>query len=141
MPKNTSKIYQRTAFILLAIMISGLLNICLFSLQAKAAEPMPEPKFNFVSDESGNCLAEPMPEPTQNINLPSAPIPQCCLAQNRNFNAVVNTANDKSAPTFASLIILSSENLNQENNFTYNTSQIVFPPPEAPSLASTVVRE
>lgn len=141
MPKNISKIYRRTALIILAIMVSGLLNVCMFALQTKAAEPMPAPKFNFISDDSGNCTAEPMPEPMQSINRPTAPMPQCCLTQNRNFDAVVNTANDKSAPIFSGLIISPSTQANPENNSTHYTSRLTYPPPEALSLASTVIRE
>lgn len=142
MPKNLSKIYQRTAFIILAIIISSLLNICLFAFQAKAAfAPMPPPKFNFVYNNDGNCVAEPMPEPIQSINRPATPMPQCCLAQNRYYNAVVNIANNKSAPTFSSLVILPANNPNFENNFTHYISRLAYPPPASLALASIVIRE
>lgn len=141
MLKNISKIYQRTTFIILAIIISGLFNICLFAFQARATQLIQPPQLNFVYDNSGNCIAEPMPEPAQTINYPSAPMPECCLARNRNFNAVVNTANDKSAPTFTSLIILPSANTNPENNYSYHTARLAYPPPAALALAATVIRE
>lgn len=140
MVKNLAKIYQRTAFIILVIIISSLLNICLFAFQAKAA-PIQSPKLNFVYDKDGNCAVEPTPEPTQNINRPAAPMPQCCLTQNRNFNTIVNTANDKSTPTFAGLIILQSDISNFENYSTHHTARLTYPPPEAPALASIVIRE
>lgn len=140
MINSISKIYRGTSLIILAIIISGLLNVCIFSLQAKAA-PMPMPKVNFAYSNGDSCVAEPMPMPTENLNYPAAPMPECCLQQNRSYNALVNTANDRTAPTYSAPIILSSDNLIAENNFSYNTSQIVFPPPEALSLASTVMRE
>jgi len=68
-------------------------------------------------------------------------MPECCLARNRNFHAVVNTANDKTAPTFTNLIISASGTPNPENNFTYNSSQIIFPPPSTLAIASVVIRE
>jgi len=102
---------------------------------------MSKPEVNFAYDQNGNCLAQPMPEPTQAINRPAAPMPECCLARNRNFNAVVNTANDKTAPTFTNLIISASGTPNPENNFTYNSSQIIFPPPSTLAIASVVIRE
>ena len=141
MLKNNPKIYQRTATILLAIIISGLLNICMFSFQAKAAQPIQQPKFNFVYNNGGNCIAEPMPEPTQSINYPAAPVPECCLAQNRNFDALVSTANDKTATAFTNPEIYPSDNLIPENNSTYYTSQNIYPPPATLALASTVIRE
>lgn len=141
MAEDNAKIYQRTSFILLAIIISSLLNVCMFAFQAKAAEPMPMPKINFISDADGNCVAEPLPAPLENLNRPSAPMPECCLAQNRNFNVVVNTANDKSAPTLSGPAMAASDILNSQNNYTYYTSQIVFPPPAELAIISTVIRE
>lgn len=142
MAKNLSKIYQRTAFMILVIIISSLLNICLFAFQAKAAAAPIQPlKFNFTYDDDGNCVAEPMPEPAQSINHPAAPMPQCCLAQNRYYNAVVNTANDKSAPIFSSPVILPANNPNFENNFTHYISRLAYPPPASLALASIVIRE
>ena len=141
MLKKYSKIYQRTAFIILAIIISSLLNVCMFAFQAKAAEPMPMPKINFISDADGNCVAEPLPAPLENINRPSAPMPECCLAQNRDYNTIVNTANDNIAPTFFGLIISPLADSNPENNSTQYTSRLTYPPPEARSLASTIIRE
>lgn len=127
---------------MLVIIISGLLNICLFAFQAKAATaPMPTPKLNFAYDNDGNCVAEPMPEPSQTINRPAMPMPECCLAQNRHYNAVVNTVNDKSTPIFSNAIILSSNNLNPESNFTHDTARLIYPPPAALALASIVIRE
>ncbi|MDP2708868.1 MAG: hypothetical protein Q8O93_02355 [bacterium] len=140
MEKNISKILTRTSLIILAITISGLLNICLFVLSAKAA-PMPEPAVNFATGNGDTCAAEPMPEPTQTINRPSAPMPECCLTQSHNFEAVVNTANDKTAPTFANAAIFISEIANPENNFSFNTSRNIYPPPAALALSSTIIRE
>ena len=139
MAKNNHKIYQAASVILLAIIISSLLNVCLFSLRAKAA-PLNQPKLAFAYGGGENCSTESMPMPTQTINRPIPPIPECCLTQNRNFNAVVNTANDKSAPVFTD-IITPSFNLSPENNRTHYTSQTIFPPPEALALAATVIRE
>ena len=141
MLKNISKIYQHTAIIILAIIISGVLNICLFAFQARAIQPAQSPRLNFAYDNSCNCLTELMPEPSQTIGYPSAPMPECCLTQNRNFNSVVNTANNKSAPTFFGLIISPSNSQTTENNFTYNTSQNIYPPPATLALATTVIRE
>ena len=148
MAKNISKIYQRAAFIILAIIISGLLNICLFALQARAAAPLQAPPINFAYDDNyayGNdytdCLTEALPRPKENLNRPTAPMPQCCLTRNRNFDAVVNTANDKTAPTFTGPIILASGTPNPENNFTYHTSQNIYPPPAVLALASIIIRE
>ena len=146
MAKNISKIYRRASFIILVIIVSGLLNICLFSLQAKAAAPKPTaPKINFANDNyygsDETCATEATHEPMQHINRPSAPMPECCLAQNRNFNAVVNAANDKSAPTFSGTIIAQSETTNLNFIPAYYTSQIVFPPPASLALASTIIRE
>lgn len=140
MQKSGFKIYRRASFTVLVIIISGLLNICLFSFQAKAA-PIQPLKFNFAYNHADACAAEPLPEPAQTFNYPSAPMPECCLTQNRNYNAVVNTTNNKSAPTFFGLIILPLDSSIPKNNFTYNTSQITFPPPAALALASTIIRE
>ena len=140
MNKKISNFYKRTSFIILAIIISGLLNVCMFSLQAKAAA-MPMPIVNFANNSGNACVAEPVSAPTQTVNYPSAPIPECCLAQNRNFDAMVNTANDKTTTSSVNSIIYVSDNLNAENNYTYYTSQIVFPPPATLALASTVIRE
>ncbi|MDO8592748.1 MAG: hypothetical protein Q7R92_03185 [bacterium] len=139
MTHNLSKIFKRASLIILAIIISSLLNICLFSWQTNAA-PMPMPKINFASASGDTCAAQPLPEPLQNINSPAVPMPECCLAQNRNFDATINTANDKISGAFSGLIILSSNNLKFENNFVHNISQNIFPPP-ALSLATTVIRE
>lgn len=141
MLKNISKIYQRTACIILAIIISGLLNICLFAFQARATQPMQSSQLNFAYDNGDNCITEPTPEPVQTINYPSTPMLECCLSRNRNFNAIINTANNKSAPTFTSLIILPSANTNPENNYSHHTSRLTYPPPAALALASTVIRE
>lgn len=140
MAENISKILKRTAFITLAIIISSLLNICLFSFQAKAAPSQP-PKLNFIYDNGGNCAAAPMPEPKESLNHPAAPMPECCLAQNRNFSAIVNAANDKTAPALTGPIILSQNDLRPENNLTHYTSRLAYPPPEALALASTIIRE
>ncbi len=140
MLKKYSKIYQRAAFIILAIIISSLLNVCMFAFQAKAA-PMQLPKVNFAYAGGDTCTAEPMSAPLENLNRPSAPMPECCLAQNRNFDAVVNTANDKSAPAFSGLAMAASDSLKSQNNYTYYTSQIVFPPPAELAIISTVIRE
>jgi hypothetical protein len=140
MARNNSKIYRYTSLIILAIIISSLLNICLFTFGAKAA-PIQSPKLNFAYNNDGNCVAAPMPEPTEAINRPAAPMPECCLAQNRNFTAVVSVANDKSAPTFTGLAILPLDKLNPENNYTYYTSQLTYPPPAALALASIIIRE
>lgn len=140
--QNQSKIYQRAAFLILVIIITGLLNICLFAWQAKTATaPMLMPKINFVYDNSGNYLAEPIPKPTQTINYPSVPMPECCLSRNRNFATIVNIANDKSTSVFTNLIILSSDTTNFENNSTHHTSRLAYPPPAALALASTIIRE
>lgn len=141
MQKNSSKIYQRASFIILAIIISSLLNVCMFAFQAKAAQPAPAPKLKFAYDNSGNCVAQPGPLPAQAINYPAAPMPECCLAQNRDFDAVVNVANDKAAPILTGPIIIQADATNFENNYTYNTSRLIYPPPEALVLASTVIRE
>ncbi|MDO8668482.1 MAG: hypothetical protein Q7K35_05350 [bacterium] len=142
MPKNITKIYQRTAFIILAIIISGLLNICLFTFQAKASTaPMPTPKLNFAYDNEGDCIAKPLPEPRETINRAAAPMPACCLAQNRNYNAVVNTANDKSTPAFTDLVMLPADNTYFENYSTNYTSRLAYPPPAGLALASIVIRE
>lgn len=141
MLKNISKIYQRTTFIILAVIISGLLNICLFAFQARLAQSIEPPKLNFVYNNSVNCLTEPTPEPSQTINYPSTPMPECCLTRTRNFDALVNTANDKSVPVFASLTILSADNSNPKNNYSYHTARLAYPPPAALALAATVIRE
>jgi len=142
MIKHISKIYQRAAFIMLVIIISGLLNICLFAFQVKAATAPIQPlKFNFAYDGAGNCVAEPIPEARPTINRPAAPMPECCLAQNRNFNTIINTANDKSAPTFTNLIISPFDAPNFKNNSTHYTSRLTYPPPEGLALASIVIRE
>jgi len=148
MQKNIPRIYRRAAFMILAVIISGLLNICLFALQARAAAPLQAPPINFAYDDNyayGNdytdCLAEALPRPKENLNRPTAPMPQCCLTRNRNFNAVINTANDKTAPTFTGLIFSASDAPNTENNFTYNTSQNIYPPPALLALTTTVIRE
>ena len=140
MVKNYSKIYQRAAFMILAIIISGLLNICLFSFQAKAA-PIQPLKLNFTYDNSSDCVAESKPEPTQTINHPSAPMSECCLAKNRYYEAVVNTASNESAPIFTNLVILPLSNLNLKNNSTYHIPQSTSPPLAELALASTVIRE
>lgn len=141
MLKNIFKIYQRTTFIILAIIISGLFNLCLFAFQARAIQSAQSPQLNFTYDNSGNCTPVPMPEPAQTIGYPSAPMPECCLTQNRNFSALVNTANDKSAPAFADLIVLPANNSNLENNYSYHISRLTYPPPAALALASTIIRE
>ena len=143
MPKNISKTYSRPALIMLLIIISGLLNICLFVWQAKMAEAAQLPRLNSIYDygDGANCLDQARPEPEQTINYPSAPMPECCLRQNRNFSALVNTANDKSAPAFTSLIISWPEKSYAENNLAYNIHQNIYPPPSALTLASTVIRE
>lgn len=140
MPKNISKIYKRASFIILAIVISGLFNVCLFSWQVKAA-PMPMPKINFAYANGDTCAAQPLPEPAQNIGHPSAPMPECCLAQNRNFDATINTANDKTEPAPDGQTVSAPNNLTAENSFACNASQIAFPPPAALALATTVIRE
>lgn len=141
MSKNISKIYRRAAFIILAIIISGLLNVCLFVWQAKTAQLIQPLKFNLAYDNSGNCLGQSGPEPAQAINYPPLPIPECCLTRNRNFNAVINAASDKSAPNFTSPVISWTETAAAENNFINNTSQNIYPPPAALAMASTVMRE
>lgn len=145
MPKNISKIYKRSAFLILAVIISGLLNICSFAFQARAIQSIPPPQLNFTygnSDgNSGNCLTESMPEPAQTINYPAVPLPECCLTQNRNFNALINTANDNSAPVFTGPTILSTNNSKPKNNYSYHTSRLAYPPPSALAIASTVIRE
>lgn len=143
MLKNIFKIYQRTTFIILAIIISGLFNLCLFAFQARAIQPAQTPQLNFTYDNSGNCITEPMPELAQTIGYPSAPMPmpECCLTQNRNFGALVNTANDKLAPAFTSLIISWPVKSYAENNLAYNIYQNIYPPPSALALASTIIRE
>lgn len=146
MAKNISKIYQRTAFIILVIIISGLFNICLFALQAKAAAPkLFAPKINFAdnnyySDDEA-CATETTHGSKQSLNRPVAPMPQCCLAQNRYYNAVVNTANDQPTRTFVNLMISPINKPNFENNSTYYTSRLIHPPPAALALVSTVIRE
>ena len=142
MAKNLSKIYRQTAFIILVIVVSGLLNICLFAFQVKAAAAQNQPPIlNFAYDSGGDCAAQPMAEPAQSLNRPSAPLPKCCLAQNRNFNALVNTANDRSAPSFANLITSSFDNHSFENNSTHYTARLTYPPPEDLALASIIIRE
>ena len=142
MAKSLSKIYQRTALVVLVIIISGLLNVCLFAFQAKAAVAQYQsPIFNFAYDSGDNCLSEPRPESSQNIHRPAAPIPQCCLTQNRNFNTVVNTANNQPAPSFAGLVISALANQNFENNSTHYTPRLTSSPPEALALAAIVIRE
>lgn len=140
MVKNLSKIYQRAAFMILVIIISGLLNICLFVFQAKAA-PLQSPRTNSAYDTDCSAAPMPMSEPVQSINRPAAPMPECCLAQNRNFNAVVKTATDQSAPAFSGLVISPSDNQSFKNNSTHYTARLIYPPPEAPALASIVIRE
>ncbi|GEM_PF-5666689 len=140
MEKNISKILTRTSLIILAITISGLLNICLFVLSAKAAS-MPEPMVNFATGNGDTCAAEPEPLPIENFNRPAAPMPECCLTQSRNFNALVKTANDKTAPAFANATIFISEIANPKNNFASNTSQNIYPPPAALALITTIIRE
>lgn len=142
MPKNIAKIYRRSAFLILAIIISGLLNLCLFAFQTRLAQAVESPKLNLAYSDNGDCLTEPTAnEPKQIIDYPSAPMPECCLAQNRNFDALVNTANDKSAPLFTGLAILSVNNLDAENNYSHHISLLTYPPPAALALASTVMRE
>lgn len=125
---------------ILVIIISSLLNICLFAFQAKAASIQP-PELNFAYDNDGDCVTEPMPESAQNINRPSAPMPECCLAQNRYYNAVVNTANNQSARTFTGLIISQSDTSNFENYSTHYIARLIYPPPMALALASIIIRE
>lgn len=142
MLKNISKISKHTTFFILAIIISGLLNFCLFAFQARATESIVEPlKFNLTYENSNDCLKESAPEPEQTVNYPSAPMPECCLRQNRNFGALVNTAIDKSAPDFTGPIISWPLKSYAENNLVYNTCQNIYPPPSALALASTVIRE
>ena len=136
-----SKICERTSFILLAIIISGLLNVCMFNFKTvAAAQYLPAPEINSFNNGE-TCDKELSPEPMENINRPTAPMPECCLAQNRNFNAVVNTDNNKTTPTFTNQVIFSSTNLNFENNSTHNTLGFIYSPPEALALISTIIRE
>lgn len=146
MAKNISKIYRGIAFMILAITVTSLLNICLFAFQAKAAAPkLFAPKINFADsnyygyDEA--CAVETTHELSQSINRPSAPMPQCCLAQNRYYNAVVNTANNQTVWTFAGQIILPSDISNFKNYSTHYTARSTYPPPMALALASTIIRE
>ncbi len=142
MPKNISKIYRRSALMILTVVISGLLNVCLFALQAKAATPqVTAPKIHFAYNQNGACVEVAVPASAQSFNYPTAPMPECCLAQNRNFNATVNTANNKSTPTFTNLIISPAINSISENNSTYNTSKTTSPPPATLALISTIIRE
>ncbi len=142
MPKNISKIYRRSALMILTVVISGLLNVCLFALQAKAATPqVTAPKIHFAYNQNGACVEVAVPASAQSFNYPSAPMPQCCIAQNRNFDATVNTANDKTAPTFTGQLISPSAILNFKNNLAYNTSKTTSPPPATLALISTIIRE
>lgn len=141
MLKNISKISKHTTFFILAIIISGLLNFCLFAFQARATESIKPLKLNLTYDISDNCLTKSVPEPEQTVNYPSAPMPECCLRQNRNFGALVNTAVDKSAPDFTGPIISWPLKSYAENNLVYNIYQNIYPPPSALALASTVIRE
>src|SRR3989338_9092670 len=141
MIKNRSTISNRLALTLLVIMVSSLLNLCLFIMPTKAAAPTQPQKLDFAYNNDGACAAAPAPEPRQIMNRQAAPMPKCCLAQNRNFNAVVNTANDKSTPIFLSLIILQSNIYNFEDNSSIYASQLVHPPPALLALASTIIRE
>ncbi len=140
MVKNLSKIYQQTALMILVVIISGLFNICLFAFQAKAAS-IQSPELNFAYDNSGNCVAEPISKPTQTINRPATPMPECCLAQNRYYNAVVSTAKDQSAGTFAGLTFSQSDISSFENHSSQYNARLAYPPPMAMALASTVIRE
>jgi len=114
----------------------------MFTLQLKATAPqLSAGQFNFLDNNNGEiCVMETAREPAQTVGRPSAPMPECCLAQNRNFNAIINTANI-TAPTFTDSIISSSADLNFENNSTHNTSRFIHPPPALLALASTVIRE
>lgn len=143
MLKNISKTCSRPALAMLLIIISSLLNICLFVWQVKTAEAAQLPRLNSIYDygEGVNCLDQDMPEPEQTINYPSMPMPECCLRQNRNFGALIKTANDKSAPAFTSLIISWPVKSYAENNLAYNIYKNIYPPPSALVLASTVIRE
>jgi len=140
MLKNQSKIYQRSALMILVIIISGLFNICLFTFQVKAA-PIQSSKLNQVFFNDDGCLTATLPEPRQAIDRQSAPIPKCCLTQNRNFSAVINTIDNMPTPVFSALTIGPSDYLNHENNPTYYTSRLTYPPPGALALASTIIRE
>jgi len=140
MLKNPVKIHGRTAAMLLAIIVSSLLNICLFTFQAKAA-PIQQPKLAFAYDDGGHCVIMPITEPEQTINRPTAPMPECCLARSRYYDAIINTANDKSAPAFSTPIILSANDFPLENNSAFYTARLTYPPPQAPALASIVIRE
>lgn len=142
MPKNISKIYKHTAFFILVIIVSGLLNLCLFAFQTRLALiSIKSPKFSLAYNDNGDCLIEPASESAQTINYPSAPMPECCLAQNRNFDALTNTANNKSTPISTGLAILLTNNSSQENNYSYNIARLTYPPPAALALASTIMRE
>jgi len=141
MRKKNYKIYGRVAFILLAIMVSGLLNIYLLVLPANAAQPIQPINCHFAFDGGEPCADEYQPESNHSINYPSAPIPECCLTQYRYYDAIINTDNDRPNIISVVLPLAQSDKLKPENNSTYNTSRLTYPPPETLALAATVIRE
>jgi hypothetical protein len=143
MRKNKAKNFRSTSSMILTIIIFSLLNICLFVSPVIAAKPAYQP-FNlsvFTHHVNGDvCAMEPIAEPSQTISYPTAAMPECCLARNRNFNALINTNNDKKALTFIGYINLTPTEPILKNNFTYHP-RLTYPPPTALALASTVIRE
>ena len=143
MSKNNYKIYQLTSVIVLAIIISGLLNICLFAFRVKTATAAPIHKAaaraSFSNGE--NCGGGYRSESGRIISRSAAGLPQCCLEKNRNFQAIVGTANNLTAPVFYGPPAYSTDILNPEKNITDYSLRIAYPPPAALALASTIIRE
>lgn len=141
MPKNISKIYRLAVFMVLIVAVSSLLNIFLLVLHAEATQPIQSVRCHFANNGGEPCAGEYQPESNHSINYPEASIPECCLIQSRYYDAIINTDNDRPAANYTVFSAAQSEKTNPENNSSYDTSRLTYPPPAALALASTVIRE
>lgn len=138
MLKNQSKINQRLALIILAVMAAGLLNVCLVALQAKTAKAAPASKFFY---NSNTCALEEIPAGQQTVNRPDAPMPSCCLERSNYYTAIIKTDNNKQIPFSLIAAVSPASHLNLNNQTSNKIAVLIHPPPALRALATTVIRE
>lgn len=138
MLKNKLKIKKQISLVILGIIFSGLLNVCLVTLGAKAAGAAPAPTF---SSDFETCSLMAMPVSDENLERPDIPMPSCCLERGRYYDAIINTDNNKEPPLFLSAAFGPASGLALNNFSLDNPTVLIYPPPALGEISTTIIRE